>query len=211
MSAAFLERDIGKVFIDEHSSCFRNYSVPFSLFGVIFVPVWLALGRCHQSLQHYSLQHHCFPRIITELLQTGPCLAGLLFTRIWTQSMCVKGRNLSPGLCISLSAHQHSHESSLLRHYRRRKMCKHKHALKGKWLGVHRTQVFLTQSWSRSNSAPPLGSPLFISHMACSLVLLTQDTERDAEKTIRGHEHGTSLGKTILKVPLWQWWKAHAG
>lgn len=83
--------------------------------------------------------------------------------------------------------------------------------LKERWLGVHRTQVLLTQSWSRSNSPSPLGSPLFISHMARPPVLLTQDTGRDAEKSIWGHEHGTSMGKIILKVPSWQWRKAHPG
>lgn len=51
--------------------------------------------------------------------------------------------------------------------------------LKERWLGVHRTQVLLTQLWSRSNSRSPLGRLLFISHMAWPPVLLTQDRERE--------------------------------
>lgn len=90
--------------------------------------------------------------------------------------MRVKGRNVGLGLHFTDLAHKYSHEFSLLRHYEGEKCANINMPLKEKWLGVHRTQVLLTQSWSRSNSPSPLGSPLFISHMAWPPVLLTQDT-----------------------------------
>lgn len=74
---------------------------------------------------------------------------------------------------------QHSHEFSLLQHNRRGKMCKHKHALKGKMIrGVQKrsspdprlVQVQLFLSTGKQ-------SPLFISHMARPPVLLTQERE----------------------------------
>lgn len=73
----------------------------------------------------------------------------------------------------------HSHEFSLLQHNRRGKMCKHKHALKGKMIrGVQKRsspdpslipiQLFLSAGKQSS---------LFISHMAWPPVLLTQERE----------------------------------
>lgn len=149
--------------------------------------------------------------LITESLQPGRCLLWLTYARIWTQNMRVKGRNLGLRLHFTDSAIIILMSPASSGTIEGEKCANINMPLKERWLGVHRTQVLLTQSWSRSNSPSPLGSPLFISHMARPPVLLTQDTGRDAEKTIWGHEHGTSMGKIILKVPSWQWWKAHPG
>lgn len=71
--------------------------------------------------------------------------------------------------------------------------------LKERWLGDG--EVLPTQGWSRSNSFSPLGNKvLFLFLTWPSHPCYWHRRGIDAEKTIRGHELGTSMGKMILST-----------
>lgn len=92
---------------------------------------------------------------------------------------------------MKILSQQQSHEFSLLRHHWRGKMCKHKHALKGKMIRGTEEKKF---SWPQAPTHSlrwETKSSFHLSHGPATPA--TNAAQRDAEKTMRswaGDQHG---------------------
>lgn len=163
------------------------------------VPQRRVLGHCHESHHNCSLQHRyiaCFPTIMSEsLTYTWCCLTCALCARLEPKNGHEKGRMVGPCLHCRRKRRTAGYEETYSTDFswvqspsaqsKGEKCANINMPLKERWLGVYRREILLTQGWSKSNSFSPLGSPLFISHMARPPVLLTQDGERCWENHTR--------------------------